>query len=81
MKYYLRPGEAEQLEIERRQAKKIGAALTGGRKETEGESHELLRHLCLPKAAGQEEKEEGKRLQGQSRSHLRLYREAVRGAS
>lgn len=29
MKYYLRPGEAEQLEIERRQAKKIGAALTG----------------------------------------------------
>lgn len=29
MKYYLRPGEAEQLEIERRQAKKISAALTG----------------------------------------------------
>ena len=29
MKYYLRPGEAEQLEIERRQAKKIGAALNG----------------------------------------------------
>ena len=29
MKYYLRPEEAEQLEIERRQAKKISAALTG----------------------------------------------------
>ena len=44
MKYYLRPGEAEQLEIERRQAKKDrcrphrqeNAADTGGRKETEG---------------------------------------------
>lgn len=29
MKYYLRPGEAEQLEIERRQAKKIDAVLVG----------------------------------------------------
>ena len=29
MKYYLRPGEAEQLEIERRQAKKISKAITG----------------------------------------------------
>lgn len=29
MKYYLRPGEAEQLEIERRQVKKISKAITG----------------------------------------------------
>ena len=29
MKYYLRPGEADQLEIERRQAKKISKAITG----------------------------------------------------
>ena len=29
MKYYLRPGEAEQLEIERRQTKKISKAITG----------------------------------------------------
>ena len=28
------------------------AAGIGGRKETEGESHELLRHLCISKAAG-----------------------------
>ena len=71
MKYYLRPGEAEQLEIERRQAKKDrcrphrqeNAADTGGRKETEGESHELLRHLRISKAAGQKEKEKMQRLQ------------------
>ena len=39
-------------EDRRRHRRKENAANIGGRKETEGESHELLRHLCISKAAG-----------------------------
>ena len=45
MKYYLRPGEAEQLEIERRQAKKISKAITGKKTDEDVRNEKELKGL------------------------------------
>ena len=89
MLYYMKLGEEEERELERRQAKKIEAALTGKKTPPEAAVIKKLKEKAMgyydtcafPKPQSKKKKKKCNGYKDKADAHLHLYRAAICGAA